>query len=647
MSQPSLAVIGNCQARSISDYLAAMMPDFSVKAGFSRDIRDGNVSLSDLVSSDLLVVQSVMLKKVIGELKGLGVTREIVTIPTLYFTGFHPDFIYVRGPEANVASPMHNGNSAIALAAWKAGFTVEETLSLFCDDTYRALGYHDYLAIARQDLLGEADTLGLELSDEYDVWERSGPFFHTPNHPKPIVLGGVARALVAKLGLKPHTRYPEALLPDQFASHMIWPIYPELTKTVGGMGEYVFKPSNGKRDYGAPIKVLSLEEFIKGSFEIYSKFEPDALVSTRLEDPRYDQVLERFRRRKSGALTTGHPYRGLPDYHFWWKAVTQVEMSNFDPVTNPKTVITPDLKIATAGSCFAQHIARALQGSGFNYYVPERRNDLAPDEMARQQYGIFSCRYGNIYTAAQLNQLFDRAAGDFAPDDLAWLRSDNRFVDPFRPRVEPDGFATPEAVAADREVHFQYVREMWKSLDVFVFTLGLTEAWRAKQDGAVFPLAPGVVAGEMDFARYEFHNYSVDETVHSMGDFLTKLKRLNPTAKVLLTVSPVPLEATYEDRNVLVSTTYSKSVLRVAAEEIARLFDQVEYFPSYEIITGNHARGSYYADDLREVLPDGVSHVMSRFLAHHTRNRSASHKQISREFLEGQEVVCDEELLRG
>ena len=34
----------------------------------------------------------------------------------------------------------------------------------------------------------------------------------------------------------------------------------------------------------------------------------------------------------------------------------------------------------------------------------------------------------------------------------------------------------------------------FRDLDVFVFTLGLTEAWVAKADGAVFPLAPGVVS---------------------------------------------------------------------------------------------------------------------------------------------------------
>jgi hypothetical protein len=98
---------------------------------------------------------------------------------------------------------------------------------------------------------------------------------------------------------------------------------------------------------------------------------------------------------------------------------------------------------------------------------------------------------------------------------------------------------------------------------------------------------------------------------------------LNPRARVILTVSPVPLAATARrDQHVLTATTYSKSVLRVAAETLVSRFRHVEYFPSYEIITGAFSRGAYYADDLRNVLEDGVSHVMRLFMRHATGHPS-------------------------
>jgi GSCFA family len=126
-----------------------------------------------------------------------------------------------------------------------------------------------------------------------------------------------------------------------------------------------------------------------------------------------------------------------------------------------------------------------------------------------------------------------------------------------------------------------------------------------------------------------------------------------------LTVSPVPLVATYEDRHVLVSTTYSKSVLRVAAETLSHSQAGVAYFPSYEIITGPHARGSFLEEDLREVKAEAVAHVMSIFARHYldpnapgTAAEAAPVKpsgavrdaELSRITLT-ESVICDENLL--
>ena len=75
-----------------------------------------------------------------------------------------------------------------------------------------------------------------------------------------------------------------------------------------------------------------------------------------------------------------------------------------------------------------------------------------------------------------------------------------------------------------------------------------------------------------------------------MREFIELLRRVNPKSEVILTVSPVPLFATAVDRHVLVSTTYSKSVLRVAGELLTASFEGVHYFPAYEIVAGNFSR---------------------------------------------------------
>lgn len=639
----AISVIGNCQSRGIADCLEVMYPSRSVRAGFSGDIRAGTVDLRELVTtSDVLVVQTAMRKHVQAEIAATGASAQVIVLPTIYHTGLHPDFVYVGCPTGFLKSAMSSGHSAIAFAAWKAGLTADQAVELFSARTFRTLDYEGHMARSRRELLGEATSLGHDMSAEVAAWERSGVFLHMPNHPKMIVMAGLARVAAKALGEVPAVMHPENFLQDKLVTKGVWPIYPELSHALGVPGEYAFKQAYNPR---APGAALDLAAFVHATFETYAGFSPEDLTCTRLDDPRYGEVIENWRKHGRTGAVSSHPYKGLPDYQFWRKAVAAPAPGDLDPVTHAQTIITPEMKIATAGSCFAQHIARALQGSGFKYHVAEDGAGLSAQELQDRQFGVFSARYGNIYTAAQLDQLFDRANGDFKPVDEAWQRADGSYVDPFRPRIEPAGFSTPEGVAEAQREHFAAVRRLWTELDVFVFTLGLTEAWRSKVDGAVFPLAPGVAGGAMDFDRYEFHNFTAEETAAATASFLGKLKAINPRARVILTVSPVPLEATYEDRHVLVSTSYSKAALRVAAEQLAQQFDWVEYFPSYEIITGSYNRGAYFAEDLREVLPTGVEHVMGRFLAHHT-SRPDETVEFDEEFRSNQAIICDEELLR-
>ncbi len=342
-----------------------------------------------------------------------------------------------------------------------------------------------------------------------------------------------------------------------------------------------------------------------------------------------------------------NPYHRARNYQFWRRSVAGVETHEFDPVVNPRFIISEADKVATAGSCFAQHISRKLLQSGLNYFITEEGLHLAPEVRAHAQYGLFSARYGNIYTTTQLLQLFDEAFGRFHPIETSWRRPDGRYVDPYRQMVEPNGFNTPAAVAEDRAKHLEAVRSIFLEADVFVFTLGLTEAWRSKQDGAVFSSAPGVVAGSFDEEIHEFTNFAVTDVYEALSRFLIALKEINPKVKVLLTVSPVPLIATYEDRSVLVSTTYSKSVLRVAADMAIKDFSWVEYFPSYEIITGSYSGGLYYEEDWREVSSIGVAHAMRCFLRNYLANRRDLAAVSPVITSPTSQIVCDEEALEA
>lgn len=344
-----------------------------------------------------------------------------------------------------------------------------------------------------------------------------------------------------------------------------------------------------------------------------------------------------------------NPYRTQPDHAFWSRAVARPAAEDVDPVVAPRFVLGRQDRIVTAGSCFAQHMSRALQAQGYRYLVTEP----GPED---RQFGVYPARFGNIYTARQLLQLFQRAFGLFEPAEQAWCLG-KRFVDPFRPQIEPDGFDSLEALLADRERHLSAVQTMFEQADVLVFTLGLTEGWTSQDDGAVFPLAPGVAGDAARPERIQPHHFTVQEIVDDLNAVLKLARILTPGLRVLLTVSPVALMATISDRHVLAATTYSKSVLRVAAETVVQQNEGVDYFPSYEIITGPQSRGRYFAEDLRSVLPEGVAQVMRVFGRHYladaatettTPRPGASRPPTTttrEEYAALQGVICDEEAI--
>ena len=349
-----------------------------------------------------------------------------------------------------------------------------------------------------------------------------------------------------------------------------------------------------------------------------------------------------------------HPYRGLPDSAYWRRSVVG-KGPVIDPLAGGFLTLARDDKVATAGSCFAQNIARHLKKSGFNFLVTESAHPIVPAAAAeRHGYGQYSARYGNIYTARQLLQLFDRAYGAFTPSEDIWLAPDGiRVVDPFRPTIEPEGFASEAELRADRDHHLARVRAMFETLDIFVFTLGLTEGWESTVDGAVFPLCPGVSGGAFDARTHAFHNFRVSEVAADLDAFIARLRGVNPAARLIFTVSPVPLAATMSGDHVLAATTYSKSVLRAAAQEVVETHDGAYYFPSYEMIMGAPAGARYFAEDMRNVTEEGVAHVMSVFLRHAagieapipiTEPDAVPDATIaaSREWVE---VMCDEAML--
>jgi hypothetical protein len=303
-----------------------------------------------------------------------------------------------------------------------------------------------------------------------------------------------------------------------------------------------------------------------------------------------------------------HPYWSRPLTAFWKSAVAEAASVDFDPIVNVPFTISKTDKIATAGSCFAQHISKALIGEGIGFLQYEKADSESAGKLP-----VYSARYGNIYTTRQLKQLFQRAYGIFTPKHAAWRREDGRYVDPFRPNEFEAGFEDPRQVSIETKAHLAAVRQVFENCDVFIYTLGLTEVWICDADGAALPLPPGVIAApEDETATFTPTNLSVSEMTEELSSFIDDMRLVNPNVRFILTVSPVPMVATFNDRHVILSNTYSKSALRVVAQNVSERQPGVLYFPSYEMIA-SHPKINFFEENLRSVKPEGVSAVISLF----------------------------------
>jgi hypothetical protein len=340
--------------------------------------------------------------------------------------------------------------------------------------------------------------------------------------------------------------------------------------------------------------------------------------------------------------SSSSPYGNLPSRSYWKPSVAELYPLSITDLYSKKFSINIDDGVATCGSCFAQHIGKRLHRKGYNYVDVEPQPKQMPNDEAKSLgYGIYSARYGNVYTSRQLVQLFDRAFGELEFNDV-WKNKEGSFVDAFRPNLCGKGYDSEQQVLDEQQEHLANVRKMFETLDVFVFTMGVTETWVNKETGAVYPICPGVTAGEFNPELYEFVNLDYAKILDEMETFFAKLKEVNPTAKVLLTVSPVPLTATAEDRHVLISTMASKAILRAVADQLYRKYDFVDYFPSYDIIMSPPFKSMFFKNNLRSIHEEGVDFVMSHFFAEHKLEAPA--EQLDNTEVDDEEF-CDEAFL--
>jgi hypothetical protein len=123
------------------------------------------------------------------------------------------------------------------------------------------------------------------------------------------------------------------------------------------------------------------------------------------------------------------PYHILGPESFWKTSVSNGLKT--DGLYRKKFDIGEGCAIATAGSCFAQHITKRLRENGFNVLDTEPAPPSLPRNLhSKYNFSIYSARYGNVYTVRQMLQILLELTGSFVPQYWIWEK-EKRFFDAF------------------------------------------------------------------------------------------------------------------------------------------------------------------------------------------------------------------------
>ena len=195
-----------------------------------------------------------------------------------------------------------------------------------------------------------------------------------------------------------------------------------------------------------------------------------------------------------------------------------------------------------------------------------------------------------------------------------------RFVDDkFRATVNPYGVMynpasimhtvkrwTGELVAAQSEASdsgSDVSQAINEAPQTAVFTLGTNHVYVLNETGEI-----------VDNCRkrpqrlFTERELSVDECADYLREAVAMLRQINPSVRIIITVSPIRY-AKYGFHG----SQLSKATLLLAADKLTKEMDNVVYFPAYEIVNDELRDYRFYREDMLHPTDQAVEYIWQRF----------------------------------
>jgi hypothetical protein len=148
-----------------------------------------------------------------------------------------------------------------------------------------------------------------------------------------------------------------------------------------------------------------------------------------------------------------------------------------------------------------------------------------------------------------------------------------------------------------------FASEFIKNTDVLLITFGTAWVFTDKESGRVVSNCH-----KLPSAKFNRRRLTVDEITEAYSDLLTQLKALFPNLNVVFSVSPIRHWKDGAHEN-----TISKSTLLLAVDALQSRFDNVHYFPAYELLMDELRDYRFYASDMLHPSDVAVDYIWTKF----------------------------------
>ncbi len=293
------------------------------------------------------------------------------------------------------------------------------------------------------------------------------------------------------------------------------------------------------------------------------------------------------------------------DVQQWEQIAGRFSAPYFSVSHTPKFPLRREDAFFCIGSCFARNVEEHLIYRGVN--VLSRRIVSPRNEWPGPRPNGLVNKFTTHSMAQEVEWLFT------PPEDIAAIMVETPqgwFDLHLCPGVAP--VSLERAIERRTYLIGDYFARL-RDVDVVVLTLGLNEVWRDQHSGLYLNTPPSLWAARRSPERFVLEMTTVADNYTALSQLRQRLKELNPEMRIVVTVSPVPMSATFSGRDVAVANSLSKATLVAAAQLFNLDHEDVDYFPSYELVTLS-PRDHAYGPDCLHVTNAVVGGVMEQFL---------------------------------